>query len=81
MGTILRTCDWFGIYNVLIANNSVEYLNPKSVRATMGSLFHLNIYDEVFENDLTNLKSAGYQIVSSDIKGKNIFTYRTNKNL
>ncbi len=79
LGTILRTCDWFGIYNVLIANNSVEYLNPKSVRATMGSLFHLNIYDEVFENDLTNLKSAGYQIVSSDIKRKNIFTYRTNK--
>jgi tRNA G18 (ribose-2'-O)-methylase SpoU len=46
----------------LITNDSVEYLNPKVVRSSMGSLFHLNIYDEVFENDLLNLKNNGYQI-------------------
>jgi len=75
LGTILRTCDWFGIYNVLLTNESAEYLNPKVIRASMGSIFHLNIYDEVFENDITNLKSAGYQIISSDTKGKNVFNF------
>ncbi len=45
----------------------------------MGSIFHLNIYDEIFENDLANLKSNGYQIICSDIKGKNIFSYKTSK--
>ena len=26
-----------------------------------------------------NLKSNGYQIICSDVKGKNIFSYQTNK--
>jgi len=81
LGTIIRTCDWFGIYNILISNESVEYLNPKVIRASMGSIFHLNIYDEIFENDLTNLKSNGFQIVCSDIKGKNIYSYQANKKI
>jgi len=79
LGTIIRTCDWFGLYNILITDQSVEYLNPKVIRSTMGSLFHLNIYDEIYENDLANLKSNGYQIICTDTKGKNIFSYRTNK--
>jgi TrmH family RNA methyltransferase len=81
LGTILRTCDWFGLYNVLVTDESVEYLNPKVIRASMGSIFHLNIYDEIFTNDLRNLKSNGYQVICSDIKGKNIFSYQTNKKL
>ena len=36
LGTILRTCDWFGIYNVLLTNESAEDLNPKVIRASMG---------------------------------------------
>ena len=79
LGTILRTCDWFGLYNVLVADESVEYLNPKVIRASMGSIFHLNIYDEIFANDLAKLKTNGYQVICSDIKGKNIFSYQTNK--
>jgi tRNA G18 (ribose-2'-O)-methylase SpoU len=42
----------------------------------MGSIFHLNIYDEIFENDLANLKNNGYQIICSDTKGRNIFSYK-----
>lgn len=76
LGTILRTCDWFGIYNVLLTNESVEFLNPKVIRSSMGSVFHLNIYDDVFENDLIDLKSSGYKIISSDIKGKNVFNFK-----
>ena len=79
LGTIIRTCDWFGLYNILITDQSVEYLNPKVIRATMGSLFHLNIYDDVYENDLANLKSNGYQVICTDVKGKNIFVYKANK--
>ena len=79
LGTILRTCDWFGLYNVLISDQSVEYLNPKVIRASMGSIFHLNIYDEIFENDLANLKNNGYQVICSEIKGKNIFSYKPGK--
>jgi len=51
LGTIIRTCDWFGVDAVVIGNNSVELYNPKVVRSTMGSLFHLPIVEE------SNLKS------------------------
>ena len=79
LGTIIRTCDWFGIYNILISDQSVEYLNPKVVRASMGSVFHLNIYDDVFADDLSNLKSSGYQIICADVKGKDVFSFNTGK--
>lgn len=79
LGTIIRTCDWFGLYNVLISDQSVEYLNPKVIRASMGSIFHLNIYDEIFANDLSNLKSSGYQIVCADIRGKDVFSFKSAK--
>jgi RNA methyltransferase, TrmH family len=79
LGTIIRTCDWFGIYNILISDQSVEYLNPKVIRASMGSIFHLNIYDEVYANDLSDLKNSGYNLICADIKGKNIFSFQTDK--
>lgn len=79
LGTILRTCDWFGVYNVFLTDQSVEYLNPKVIRASMGSVFHLNIYDKIFENDLFSLKNKNYQIICSDIKGKNILNYKFEK--
>lgn len=43
LGTIIRTADWFGIQNILISSSSVDIYNPKVIRSTMGSIFHLNI--------------------------------------
>ncbi len=55
LGTIIRTCDWFGADALVIGQNSVEVYNPKVVRASMGSLFHLPVIDEV---DLTGFITA-----------------------
>lgn len=43
LGTIIRTCDWFGVAGLLLSANSVDPTNPKVVRATMGSLFRVPI--------------------------------------
>ena len=75
LGTILRTSDWFGIKTVLISNQSVEYLNPKVIRASMGSIFHLNIYENISEEELLKLKQTGYKIFCSDLDGQNIFNF------
>jgi len=72
LGTILRNCDWFGINEVLISTNSAEFLNPKVIRASMGSVFHLTVYDDVDFNLLIELKSKGYKIMCSDLEGENI---------
>jgi TrmH family RNA methyltransferase len=79
LGTILRTCDWFGFEIVLLGKECVEFLNPKVVRASMGSIFHINIYESILEKDLVDLKRKGYQILCSDIQGKDLFTFRFEK--
>ncbi len=74
-GTILRNCDWFGIKDVLLSEGSVELYNPKVIRSSMGSIFHLNLYDEVQVGHLEELKGKGYKVVCSDIRGEDVFDF------
>jgi len=75
LGTILRNCDWFGIKDILISYNSTDYLNPKVIRASMGSIFHLNIFNNISYDNIYSLKKTGYKIIISDLVGKNIFNF------
>ncbi len=43
MGTIVRTADAAGADAVILSKGCVDIYNPKSVRSTMGSLFHLPV--------------------------------------
>ena len=42
-GTVVRTADAAGADAVVLAGTSVDPYNPKTVRATVGSLFHLPV--------------------------------------
>jgi RNA methyltransferase, TrmH family len=73
MGTILRSCSWFGCYNIILTNNSVELYNPKTVRAGMGAHFHMeNIYKDSIENIIEFLTYNNYEILTADLNGKDI---------
>jgi len=43
LGTIIRNCDWFGVRLLLLSPGSVDPSNPKTVRASMGSLFRVTV--------------------------------------
>ncbi|MBA4317991.1 MAG: RNA methyltransferase [Flavobacterium sp.] len=76
LGTIIRNCDWFGVKNILLSRECAEVYNPKVLRASMGSAFHLNILDEpYFYETLASLKKDGFDILCADLKGENIFEY------
>ncbi|WP_426246256.1 TrmH family RNA methyltransferase [Nocardioides sp. LHG3406-4] len=45
-GTLIRTADAAGADGVVLAGTTVDAYNPKTVRATVGSLFHLPIVVE-----------------------------------
>jgi TrmH family RNA methyltransferase len=47
VGTIIRTCDWFGVDAVIAGQTSADLYNPKVVRATMGGMFHLPVATDV----------------------------------
>jgi len=48
LGTIMRSAAAFGFQNLAIILPAVDAYNPKTIRASMGAVFHLNI--EVFAN-------------------------------
>jgi len=43
LGTILRTALGFGINNVAVVGEHADFFNPKTIRASMGSIFSMNI--------------------------------------
>lgn len=77
IGTIIRNCDWFGANDVLISEESVELHNPKVVRSSMGSIFHINIFEDVKTEYIKELKTKGYNIICSDLKGQDICNFES----
>jgi RNA methyltransferase, TrmH family len=76
MGTIIRTCDWFNVNEILISNDSVELFNPKVVRSSMGSLFHLNFFSDIdIKTEIKLLKEKNYHLVCADTQGNNLYEY------
>lgn len=51
----------------------MELFNPKVIRASMGSLFHVSVSENVVLPFLTNLKKLGFEILCSDLEGKVFF--------
>ena len=43
LGTIIRTCDWFGVKNIVCSNDTADCYNPKVVQATMGALTRVQL--------------------------------------
>jgi TrmH family RNA methyltransferase len=76
LGTIIRNCDWFQIREVLLINNCTDIYNPKTIRAGMGSIFHLKIFEDITFENLLKLKKGGYKILCADLTGENIYDYQ-----
>ena len=43
LGTIIRTCHWFGIDQIICSVDSVDCYNSKVVQSSMGSLSKVNV--------------------------------------
>ncbi len=44
LGTILRTASAFGYESVILSSDCADIYNPKTVRASMGAVFHIKTY-------------------------------------
>ena len=67
LGTVIRCADAFGADAVLISGDAVDVYNPKAVRASTGSVFHLPLVVDV---DLgaaaADARTAGLQVLGAD---------------
>ncbi len=72
LGTIMRTMVGFGINDLAIIRPGVDMYDPKAVRASMGSLFHLRVaYFDSFEE---YLKAYPHHVYCLMLKGaKSLF--------
>ena len=67
LGTVVRCADAFGADAVLVSRGSVDLYNPKAVRASTGSLFHLPLAIDVDLAETVDLaRAAGLAILGAD---------------
>ncbi|MEV7089085.1 RNA methyltransferase [Streptomyces sp. NPDC093085] len=70
-GTVLRCADAAGADAVVLTDASVDLYNPKSVRASAGSLFHLPVVVGVpVEQAVHGLHDAGVRVLAADGAGR-----------
>ncbi|GAB7191068.1 RNA methyltransferase [Kineococcus sp. NUM-3379] len=70
-GTVLRAADAAGAGAVVLTADSVDVHNPKCVRSTAGSLFHLPVVSGVpLEDALAALRRAGALVLAASGDGE-----------
>ncbi|MBR5029341.1 MAG: RNA methyltransferase, partial [Bacteroidales bacterium] len=77
MGTILRIADWFGVRHVVCSHDTVNYLNPKVVQASMGSVFRTQVHYAELETFLTMSHNRGIAVYGALLDGVDIYHAET----
>ncbi|MEP6758663.1 MAG: TrmH family RNA methyltransferase [Actinomycetota bacterium] len=69
-GTILRSADAAGTSGVVFTQSSVDVYNPKTIRASAGSVFHLPVVRGVSTGEsIERLRARGHRILAMDAQG------------
>lgn len=69
LGTIVRTADAAGIDGIILGQGTVDLYNPKVVRSTMGSIFHIPIIQDNLQNVCDLLESQNFNIIATSLEG------------
>ncbi|HSX69084.1 RNA methyltransferase [Nocardioides sp.] len=74
-GTVIRCADAAGADAVILAGDAVDLYNPKTIRASVGSVFHLPV---ALERDpvaaVRAAQTAGLGVLAADMDGRDLFT-------
>jgi len=84
LGTIIRTCHWFGIDEILISKGSADIYNSKVIRSSQGALFHVNVRNEIdLTEELTKLGKNNFEVILTDLNADKYlseYEFDANKN-
>ncbi|MDR2616284.1 MAG: RNA methyltransferase [Endomicrobium sp.] len=71
LGTIIRSADAFAFKAVFVSKRSTDIYSNKTLSATMGSIFHLPVVDNIdIQNLVKLLKKEKFTIFAASLKGK-----------
>ena len=74
LGTLIRLADAAGATAVVVTAGSVDPYNPKVVRATMGSIFHLPVTLVTSPAAISALHARGVRVLAADQEGTADYT-------
>lgn len=73
LGTIIRTCDWFGVHDIYCSKDTADCYNPKVVQATMGALARVRVHYLDLETWLQEVQAAGLPLYGTLLEGRNMY--------
>ena len=74
LGTMIRTGEGAGITGVIMNNQTVDIFNPKTIRATMGSIFRVPfVYVPDLAPVLEQMHAKGIHTYAAHLKGQEYY--------
>jgi len=74
LGTIIRICDWFGIEDIFVSPDTVDFYNPKVIQASMGSFNRIRFCESNFETIKELALNTNTPIYGAFMEGQNIYS-------
>ena len=68
VGTIWRTADAFGADGLILCNGCADPWNPKTVRATMGAVFRLPVYEGTLGDTAQRFTEASVPLYAAALR-------------
>ncbi len=68
LGAVVRAAQWFGIETIILSTDSADFTNPKVVRSSMGTLFHMGVIQDVNFAETLPIIKEHFFLVGSHIR-------------
>jgi RNA methyltransferase, TrmH family len=76
LGTIIRTCDWFGLDFLFCSPDTADVYNPKVIQASMGSFCRVNIIYTEFEPLAKFADRLNVPLIGTFTDGVNLYEFQ-----
>lgn len=74
LGTMMRTAEGAGVTGIIMSRETTDIYNPKTIRATMGSLYRMPfVYVDDFCEAIRMAKAQGIRLYAAHLKGKHTY--------
>lgn len=74
LGTIVRSGEGAGLSGIIMSSHTVDIFNPKTIRATMGSIYRVPfIYTDDLADAVRIVKNAGVKTYAAHLAGKTAY--------
>ena len=79
VGTLIRTADALGASCVILSPRCADPFSPKTLRSSMGSVYHLPVSVTDIPAALRTLNEQGYTCLCGHLKGSEVLPPRTDR--